>query len=221
MRASRGLGIYSAKRTVTVSVYGAANETITITPSGKTAFTVTTDSTGYAGTQKLAFGSYTLTGSVSGYSRTVTVDKNTTKIGAFPDNTYFWHGHAPLSAWSASGYTASNRTNYGTTTVDSSITVNCNGALLIAIAGTSDPVDLTDISTIYVNVTTSYATGCEIGVSSTKVVDAAAAKTSITAAGLASIDVSSLSGEYYLYMLVVTSTGSSNRTMVADRVYGT
>ena len=204
-----------------VAVYGAANETITITPSGKTSFTVNTDSSGYAGTQKLAYGSYTLKGGVSGYSKTVTVDKNTTKIGVFPDITYFWHGHAPLSAWTSSGYTASNRTNYGTPTIGSVVTVNYKGTLGITIAGTTDSIDLTNVKTVYFNVTTADSgNGLDVGVSSTKVVDDAAVKKTVTEPGLVSLDVSALSGKYYLFASALTSTGGGNRTLSFNRAYG-
>ena len=109
MRMSRRLALYAAGGgKATVGVYGAPNETVTIS-NAKNTYTVTTGSTG-AGTASLEIkhGTYTVTGSVSNAAlpsgRTVTIDKNTTLVNVWPGDMVYWFG---LFAGGVS-YTAKN-----------------------------------------------------------------------------------------------------------------
>lgn len=96
MRMSRRLALYGGVRTVPVQVYGAANETITIT-DGKNTYTVTTDASGKGTTMpEIKYGTYTVTGTISWNAlpsgHTVTVDKNTTQITAWTGEMVYWFG---------------------------------------------------------------------------------------------------------------------------------
>lgn len=83
------------KRSVLVSVYGAVNETVTLTSAKGEVFTAITNENGIAAALELPVGVYTVVGSVSKgalASRTVTVDKNTTVVTAYPDGAIYWYG---------------------------------------------------------------------------------------------------------------------------------
>ena len=82
------------------AVYGAAGETVTLTDKqGK----ILSFSANDGQTHQIPTGKYTVTGSVSGYSKSFTVDRNTTRINAWPDGAtvYYWHGYAPVSGWAS------------------------------------------------------------------------------------------------------------------------
>lgn len=111
MRLSRRMGIYaSGNQKVTVSVYGAISETVTIT-NGTDTYTVTTNANGVGTTTpEVKLGTYTVTGTISvgalPSGRSVTVDKNTTVITAYPAGALFWYGNGDAqgdSLWSKLG----------------------------------------------------------------------------------------------------------------------
>lgn len=75
-------------------VYGAASETITIKKNGIIVATVDTDSTGQSIERiTLSNGTYTLTGSVSGWTEEQTIDKNTDRFRAMPEGALYWYGN--------------------------------------------------------------------------------------------------------------------------------
>lgn len=79
---------------VSAYVYGAASETITIRKNGIIVETVQTDSSGKSTEQiTLSSGTYTLTGSVSGWTEEQTVNSSTTKFRAMPDGAIYWYGN--------------------------------------------------------------------------------------------------------------------------------
>lgn len=78
---------------VSAYVYGAANETVTIKKNGIIVATVATNSAGCSNEKiSLGYGTYTLTGSGSGWTEEQTVDKNTTKFRAMPEGALYWYG---------------------------------------------------------------------------------------------------------------------------------
>ena len=86
----------SAKAIVTV--YGAASETVTLTAKNGKTFTTTTDATGKGGQLEIQAGVYTISGSHSGYSKSVTVAKDTTAVYAMPNGTIvYWYGYMPYT----------------------------------------------------------------------------------------------------------------------------
>ena len=93
--------------TVSVSVYGAASETVTLTHENGEIFTATANSDS---TLEVPLGSYTVSGNKSGYSKTVTVDANTTRINAWPDGAtiYYWYGYAPNGGFASAKAVPSN-----------------------------------------------------------------------------------------------------------------
>lgn len=79
---------------VTAYVYGAALETIAIKRNGVTVGQVSTDTNGKSTEQiRLACGTYDLTGSVSGWTETQTVDRNTERFRAMPEGALYWYGN--------------------------------------------------------------------------------------------------------------------------------
>lgn len=79
---------------VTAYVYGAALETITIKQNGVTVGQIGTDANGKSTEQiRLACGTYDLTGSVSGWTETQTVDRNTERFRAMPEGALYWYGN--------------------------------------------------------------------------------------------------------------------------------
>ena len=76
---------------ISVTIYGGASETITI--SGLYNFpTVTTNSSGSV-SYSLIKGTYTFTGNVSGQSFTRTVTNSTTKVYVMPEGALYWYGN--------------------------------------------------------------------------------------------------------------------------------
>lgn len=79
---------------ISAYVYGAANETITIARNGITVATVQTNTNGRTDEQvHLSKGTYTLTGSVSGWTETQEVDSNTDRLRAMPEDALYWYGN--------------------------------------------------------------------------------------------------------------------------------
>lgn len=110
MRMSRRLALYAAGGgKVTIPVHGAPNETVTLTGVKGESFTATTNEHGIAAALELPVGVYTVVGSVSKdalASRSVTVDKNTTEVTAYPPGAVFWFGNGDTEGdtlWSKCG----------------------------------------------------------------------------------------------------------------------
>ena len=79
---------------VSAYVYGAVSETVTIKKDGIIVATVATNADGVSDEQiELVYGTYTLTGSVSGWTEEQTVDKDTTKFRAMPAGALYWYGN--------------------------------------------------------------------------------------------------------------------------------
>ena len=76
---------------VGVAVNGAVNEIISY--SGASAGSIQLNANGRGSINGLPAGVYTFTGSISGYSKTVTIDKNTSVINVYPDGALFWYGN--------------------------------------------------------------------------------------------------------------------------------
>lgn len=94
MRASRRLALYVALGKKALCTFcGALNETLTISQAGVTVATVTTNAHGITETAvELKTGEYTISGSVSNYTRTLTVKGDGT-YNAYPDGAVFWYGN--------------------------------------------------------------------------------------------------------------------------------
>lgn len=86
------------KGSAVVSAYGAPDETVTLTHSNGKVFTLTANDDS---TMKIPAGVYTVKGSVSGFEKTTTVTKATTRIEAWPDGAtiYYWYGLKNHSGW--------------------------------------------------------------------------------------------------------------------------
>ena len=88
----------SQSAVATVSVYGAPSETVILTHSNGKVFSLTANDGSMI---TIPAGEYTVVGSVSGFSKTTTVTKNTTRIDAWPDGAtiYYWFGLKNHSGW--------------------------------------------------------------------------------------------------------------------------
>lgn len=93
----------SVPMTKTVTVHGAANETITFGD-----YSCYTDTNGDAELE-LPYGTYDPVCSVSNYSTTITIDGEATDIYCRPEGTIYWYG-----AFLYKLYSTQNFTNYGT-----------------------------------------------------------------------------------------------------------
>lgn len=227
MRMSRRLGSYSGSNASLASVYGAANEKITITNSEGLSFEVITDNSGYGGEIKLPFGVYTVTGGVSGFSKSSTVDKRTTRINAWMDDAviYFWHGAAPVGAWSGDDYvTNSNTTEYSKwSTENGKLYVEAYSKFSSANIGTSSAVDLTGIDQLHFAVDSCNANNSYFVVSPTKDLrqkvieyqDPNSDNHTVT------LDVTALTGVHYIAFFVHVYDYTTTRTCTVSRVWGT
>ena len=137
---------------------------------------------------------------------------------------YFDNGNqfeGVTGGWTKDGYTVGDRTMSGTTTIGTTMKITVTEAKGACVVGTVNPVDLTDVDTVYFNVTAIQTTTSQfVGVSTGKNVGSNVANTSVTATGLVSVDVSNLSGNYYLFAYANNSTTATTRSMTIDKVYG-
>lgn len=131
--------------------------------------------------------------------------------------------------WSNSGYSYSGTvdgSSYTYTkvspTIGDTIKVSVGAELKVSIAGTAKMIDLTDVKTVavdvesvvgqaFVNVTTSKALGSNYAVQ--KVLTASSAGTTVN------LDVSSLSGSYYVAVFTYGSTNVTTRSAVITKVW--
>lgn len=114
-------------------VYGAVQEIITIKRAGIAVKQITTDSSGRS-TEPISLpcGIYDLTGSVSGWTETQIVDKNTERFISMPKNSIYWYGNeckdmtGGLRSTGRNGGTIQKNTNnikiYGSSSKDQGLT---------------------------------------------------------------------------------------------------
>lgn len=226
MRISRRLGIFAtAKSASDVSIYGAINETITLTHSDGTAYSVTANANGYGGERELPFGTYSVKGGTSGFSKTISVDKYTTRIDAWPTGAYmyFWHGTMPNGGWSSSGYKAgSNITGNSTSSVSTTLTVSASDKYSNGLIGMVNAMDLTGIDKVHF-----FMTGCTSApdtyfvISSSKTSATHVIHPSSTSAQMITFDVTNFSGKYYIWFYVHVYDWATYRYAQVSRVYGT
>lgn len=97
MRMSRRAALYGAgKPTAIVTLNGAVGETISWTGEATGSVSFGSGQCAVTGIE-LKVGEYTFTGSVSGYSKTAAVTKNTTVVSVYPDTAIYWYGNGDAS----------------------------------------------------------------------------------------------------------------------------
>lgn len=81
------------------AVYGAANETVMLTDAKGNVFSFAANN---GAKHEIKAGVYTVSGSISKFSKTLEVTKHTTQIHAWPDGAtiYYWYGYKPIGGWS-------------------------------------------------------------------------------------------------------------------------
>lgn len=208
------------KRNAVVSVYGAASETVTLTHSKGDVFTFTAND---GSTKEIPTGTYTVKGNKSGYSKTVTVTKDTARVNAWPDGAtiYYWYGYSPVGDWKAVA-ALPNTSPYTSDPVKPTLTVNTNSVKIRTTGdyarGGSIHLPKTKISgeTLHLVCSDSYrtsgynsylafnmTTSMSNGYSPTKVAGLKEGTTSAT------IDISALSGNSY-YLAISANTCGYN-----------
>lgn len=196
--------IVAGSSTYTVILQGAASEVVTY--SGTNSGTVTLNTNGF-GSVILDDGLYIFTSGKTGESKTVTVEDNTT-VCMWPEGAtaYFWHGWQLDGGWTNAGYSMGN-TFAGDVFAgieDNQIRVMANTNYRGAVLGTVNMVDLTNINTLYFELTDcSNVSYVDLGVTTTPSNVRNSGKRiapSVTGASTASLDVSNLSGSYYIYV---------------------
>lgn len=220
--------------TVSVSVYGAASETVTLTHESGDVFTATANS---SSKYEVPLGSYTVSGNKSGYSKTVTVDANTTRINAWPEGAtiYYWYGYAPNGGFASAKAVPSNAP-YTSNPTGMQITASTNSVFLktygdYARGGTAYlPKTTVKGSTLYLvcsGTTNHGSAGAQLKLVVTSSISNkySAAKQANIAAGATSVNtsVSSISGgSYYIGITGNTSnydTGSKQTSTTVKALY--
>lgn len=194
----------AAPATSVVILYGVPNEKITY--SGAASGSVTLDASG-VGTVNLDGGLYRFVGGTSGITKTVTISGDTT-IGIWPEGAtaYFWNGWQLDGGWTNAGFSEGHTFDgdvfAGIT--DNQIRVAANTNYRGATMGTVNAVDLTNIRTLYFELAEcSHASYVNMGVTLTPGdVNSTGVQTEPTTTGASTValDVSGLSGNYYLYV---------------------
>jgi hypothetical protein len=187
-----------------VILYGMPNEVISY--NGMESGSVTRDSSG-VGSVTIGGGFYVFTGGTSGITKSVTIRGNTT-VGIWPEGAtaYFWNGWQLNGGWTNAGYSEGHlyQDNVFAGIEDNQIRVMANTNYRGATMGTVNTVDLTNIRTLYFELTEcSHASYVNMGVTLTPGdVNSTGAQTKPTTTGAStvSLDVSGLSGNYYLYV---------------------
>lgn len=165
---------------VSVILRGAVNETLTLT-MGLEAVELVTDAHGYTAATALPAGEYTVTGSVSGYSRNVKIT-GPGEYNAYPDGALFWYGNGwtegdslydKLGGWNKQGWenngNGSSPTSAGKVElVDDHIHATLEGigydkGYVYSLFG-ANSVDMTNWTTAKMQGHISYGTGGQDGI---------------------------------------------------------
>ena len=191
-------------------LWGAPGETLTLTHENGTVITAEADETGCGGAVEIPFGRYTVAGGTTGYSKSVTVDKHTASVGAFPEHTYFWHGYQAAGGWTTENYSDGNHA-FGTRACveDGQLYVYSQATntekYRAAAIGTVEGVDVTNLSKIVFEVTSCNdgSSYIHMGVTPDKgaVLSGTNKKPTVkNGAETVAVDVSGLSGVYYVFL---------------------
>ena len=87
-----------ASFTRNINIYGAESDSIGIyNSSGTLINTVSTNTSGALNNYSMQTGAYTFKSNVTGYEKQVVIDSNSTEVGVYPDNSYFWYGNGDVS----------------------------------------------------------------------------------------------------------------------------
>lgn len=225
---------------VSAYVYGAASETITIKKNGIIVATVDTDSTGQSVERiTLSNGTYTLTGSVSGWTEEQTVDEDTEKFRAMPEGALYWYGnectwitgsYEKLDLVIVSAYSPTNQyLELYKNTSDMKASISAPGTYACAF-GTVMAIDITKYSKMYMHVMYANGSGAynwwvSLGDSNSGFVSYDFANIIINHSATANItnsivevDVSAGSGLKYLFM--TCQAGAASTSNVAfDKIW--
>jgi len=113
--------------------------------------------------------------------------------------------------WTTDIFTNSARPNKGAVSITNTLNINTANGNQAGILGTANKVDLTDVEAIYYVCTTSSGSPSLSVLSGTDVQTEKVA-TKATPLGSGSLDVSSLSGKYYIAVWIAGSSSSPDRS---------
>lgn len=209
--------------TVSVTVYSAVADTVSIQYGGTTS-SITTDSSGKAESVTLPIGAVTLTSSIAkdpssnnlsdAYSKTINVTSATTDVYVMPDGALYWYGFnngvqtlSTANGWSSSGTLKTFRDpTYGT----NSVTANTNYTACYCGIGSTQKVSASKICAITKGITGPTNYGQLAALNSKDVVDTATTATSITSGSVTKYEVSLTQGNYNA--VIYSSVGGTAST---------
>lgn len=123
--------------------------------------------------------------------------------------------------WTSSGYSYDSRSVVAPVFGTSTMKVQCTShdPEQVAIGGTANKIDLTNVDKIVLNVT-AVTNSATFIISTSKAIPSSPTKsTSITATGTVTVDVSSLTGSYYLALRAISSTAQPTRGATTNKIY--
>ena len=215
-----------------MTVYGAVSETITLTSSLGT-FTISTNSVG-TGTGAIYAPnsgsiSYTVRGSVSGYSKTVSVSMSTTTIYAMQNGALYWYGNQ--CTWITGGSTSDGwlYATSGSSYDEQDCIYNTNSISFPVTQGVAriwapvNNISFSGYSRLYAHVISATLYGDnagKLGVDNVKNASQGTATvwTAITGIGTWSVSVSGISSEQP-FLVSANASKESNRQIVVDSVW--
>lgn len=221
--------LWHMAKEISVTVYGSVSEKVTLASDIGT-FTIVTNSSGIGTGKILAIPNktvtYTVTGAISGYSRTISVTTSTSAIYAMPDGALYWHGNT--CTWNTGGVATVNNWIFSTSSVSDDDydkicpTFNTNSmyfpkdvctAVIYAPANTINLTNWTYLKIRVTACTVGSDTCGHIGVDN----NYNAAKSSATkyvefnSTGVFSLNISDITARQYIYAVVANAgTSSSN-----------
>lgn len=146
--------VFSAE--VTVTINGAPGETISYT--GEASGSVTLDASGTSSSLTLDSGDYTFVGSISGYSKNVTLSDDG-PVNVYPEGAIYWYGReiypiTVVKGGAVGSYSTSSDATKNTNSIHLSVSTRGDaGNTYYATAVTSDAIDTSGYSSIKVSTT--------------------------------------------------------------------
>lgn len=129
---------------------------------------------------------------------------------------------AVTGGWTSSGYSYASRDVVAPVFGTSTMKVQCTqhtSAGQVAIGGTANKIDLTNVDKIVINITAVTNSAAFI-ISTSKAIPSSPTKTTaISATGTVTVDVSSLTGSYYLAIRAISSTAEPTRGATTNKIY--
>lgn len=170
-------------------------------------------------------GTWTIRVVDNGWEEAVEITDNGQSEQVYLDGLYlFKDGNSYESrtgGWTASGWTNSARTLGGTATINETLNLGVTVATTFSALGTAKQIDLTDFNTISADGSSTGNGYMTLSVSQTKQVDSGyeAQNSYNPSLGSVSLDVSSLSGKWYVIVYQINALKADTRTTKYTRIW--